>query len=252
MNEEQKRLRDRATQDTEQESREAMIAGRKLVQEVLDNPMGLTNDVKSAQVMLVLMQAGWDAARTPSAPVQVSRADIAWALNDAGMEGPGRLKYAEAIFDLLNRETVEDDTGLPQVPKAEVVTICGSTKFKEAIMAENARLTTEGKVVISLGLFGHTDLPDYNWDTDASDLKTMLDALHAQKIDMADRVHVVNVGGYYGESTTREIAYARTLGKPITFMEVVQGDAQKNSSQHECNANCYTQNENDYHRKQQP
>jgi hypothetical protein len=102
---------------------------------------------------------------------------------------------------------------------APVVTLCGSTKFKDAINAENARLTMEGNVVISLGLFGHTDLPDYNWDTDVSDLKRLLDGLHFQKIDMADRVHVVNVGGYYGESTAREIDYARSLGKPVTFME---------------------------------
>lgn len=103
--------------------------------------------------------------------------------------------------------------------RAEVVTICGSSRFKTEILAEVARLTLDGKLVISLGLFGHHDLPAYNWDTDASDLKTMLDALHRQKIDMADSVHVVNPGGYYGESTAREIAYARSLGKPVTFMD---------------------------------
>lgn len=108
---------------------------------------------------------------------------------------------------------------IPQLAElAEVVTICGSSKFKTEILAEVARLTTEGKLVISLGLFGHHDLPDYNWDTDASDLKTMLDALHRQKIDMADSVHVVNPGGYYGESTAREVAYAESLGKPVTWM----------------------------------
>lgn len=101
---------------------------------------------------------------------------------------------------------------------AEVVTILGSSRWKGDILAEVARLTLEGKLVISLGVFGHTDLPEYNWDTDASDLKTMLDALHKQKIDMADSVHVVNPSGYYGESTTREIEYARSLGKPVTFM----------------------------------
>lgn len=108
---------------------------------------------------------------------------------------------------------------IPQLAElAEVVTICGSSKFKTEILAEVARLTTEGKLVISLGLFGHHDLPDYNWDTDASDLKTMLDALHRQKIDMADSVHVVNPDGYYGESTAREVAYAESLGKRVTWM----------------------------------
>ena len=40
---------------------------------------------------------------------------------------------------------------------AEVVTLCGSTKFKADFMAENQRLTMDGHVVISLGVFGHTD-----------------------------------------------------------------------------------------------
>lgn len=99
-----------------------------------------------------------------------------------------------------------------------VITLCGSTKFKDEINAENARLTMMGNLVISLGLFGHTDLPHYNWDTDATDLKRTLDAIHRQKIRMADAIHVVNPGGYYGESTAREIAYARSLGLPVTFM----------------------------------
>lgn len=101
---------------------------------------------------------------------------------------------------------------------AEVVTLCGSTKFKAEFMAENQRLTMEGRVVISLGVFGHTDLPDYDWTTDASDLKRTLDGLHFQKIRMADRVHVVDPGGYVGESTRREIAYAESLGLPITYL----------------------------------
>jgi len=101
--------------------------------------------------------------------------------------------------------------------KAPVITLCGSTKFKDEINAENARLTMEGNLVISLGLFGHTDLPDYDWTTDATDLKRTLDAIHRQKIDMADEVRVVNPNGYYGESTAREIYYALSLGKPVSF-----------------------------------
>lgn len=108
---------------------------------------------------------------------------------------------------------------VPSAGDAEVITLCGSSKFKAEFMAENSRLTQEGNVVISLGMFGHTDLPDYNWETDATDLKTMLDRLHMQKIRMADRVHVVCPGGYIGESTRREVAYARSLGKRVTFSE---------------------------------
>jgi len=101
---------------------------------------------------------------------------------------------------------------------APVVCLCGSSKFKDEINAENSRLTMEGNVVISLGLFGHTDLPDYDWSTDATDLKTKLDQLHFQKIRMSERVHVVDPNGYIGESTRREIAYAESLGKEISYM----------------------------------
>ncbi|KNX39286.1 hypothetical protein VV01_07480 [Luteipulveratus halotolerans] len=51
------------------------------------------------------------------------------------------------------------------------------------------------------------------------DQKAVLDALHLSKIDLADRVLVVNPGGYVGESTRREIAHARAHGKPVSFTD---------------------------------
>lgn len=120
-------------------------------------------------------------------------------------------------FLWMSRQVPVPVTPAP-TPRAPVITLCGSTKFKDEFISENTRLTMEGNVVISLGLFGHTDLPDYDWTTDATDLKRTLDRLHFQKIDMADRVHVVNPTGYFGESTAREIAYAESLGKPVTYM----------------------------------
>ncbi|WP_394254728.1 hypothetical protein [Pseudoclavibacter helvolus] len=103
--------------------------------------------------------------------------------------------------------------------RARVITLCGSSRFKDEFHAENERLTMEGNVVISLGLFGHADMPDYDWTTDATDLKRTLDRLHFQKIDMADEVHVVAPGGYVGESTAREIAYAQSLGKVVSYSD---------------------------------
>ena len=98
-----------------------------------------------------------------------------------------------------------------------VVTVCGSTKFKDEILAEVARLTMEGKLVISLGVFGHTDMPDVDWED--GDLKRMLDNLHLQKIALAHEVRVVNPGGYIGTSTRREIEFAYALGLPVTYTE---------------------------------
>lgn len=118
----------------------------------------------------------------------------------------------------------EDERGtLPPLfgGRANVITLCGSTRFKDEFMAVNQRLTMGGNVVISLGVFGHTDLPNYDWTTDASDLKRTLDRLHFQKIDMADEVYVVNPGGYIGESTQREIAYAEAQGKRVRYHEPI-------------------------------
>lgn len=106
-------------------------------------------------------------------------------------------------------------------PRPEIVTLCGSTRFKDEINATNARLTLEGKLVISLGVFGHTDMPDRDWTTGGSGVKRTLDDLHKRKIDVADRIFVVNPGGYIGESTRGEIAYAERLGKPVDYLEPV-------------------------------
>jgi hypothetical protein len=77
------------------------------------------------------------------------------------------------------------------------------------------RLTLEGNVVISVGLFGHSG--DYEVWTEG--VKDMLDRQHLAKIDLADEIFVVNVGGYIGDSTRREIAYAEYKGKSITYLE---------------------------------
>jgi hypothetical protein len=45
--------------------------------------------------------------------------------------------------------------------------------------------------------------------------------MHLRKIDMSDRVHIINVGGYIGDSTRREIEHAKKTGKPITYLEPI-------------------------------
>ena len=96
-----------------------------------------------------------------------------------------------------------------------VITLCGSTRFKDAFLAAQKRLTLEGNIVISVGLFGHSgDAEAMNADT-----KAMLDDMHKRKIDMADEIYVINVGGYIGESSRSEIEYARATGKTVRFLE---------------------------------
>jgi deoxycytidylate deaminase len=112
---------------------------------------------------------------------------------------------------------------LVQTPaRPKVVCLCGSTKFKDQINATSAKLSLEGNLVISLGLFGHTDLPDVDWTTGGSELKRKLDELHKRKIDLADEILIVNVGGYVGESTQSEIEYAIARGKTVKYLEETQ------------------------------
>ena len=102
--------------------------------------------------------------------------------------------------------------------EAKVITLCGSTKFEAEFAEVNQRLTMEGCVVISLGMFRLPDLPGYDWTADPSDLKGRLGGVHLHKIRIADEVYVVDPGGYLGESTRREIAYAESLGTPVRYL----------------------------------
>ena len=101
------------------------------------------------------------------------------------------------------------------VNEFKVITLCGSTRFKDEFLEAQKRLTLEGNIVISVGLFGHSG-DDVVW-TDG--VKDMLDRQHLAKIDLADEIFVINVGGYIGDSTRREIAYAEFKGKTIKYME---------------------------------
>ena len=101
--------------------------------------------------------------------------------------------------------------------KYKVVTLCGSTRFMDAFMETQKRLTLEGNIVISVGLFGHSG-DDEVW---AEGTKEMLDDMHKRKIDMADEIFVINVGGYIGASTRSEIEYAVATGKAVRYLEPV-------------------------------
>ena len=108
------------------------------------------------------------------------------------------------------------------VGKYKVITLCGSTRFKDAFMEAQKRLTLEGNIVISVGLFGHSGDNEVWENMDEGALtrtKKMLDDMHKRKIDMADEIYVINVGGYIGESTRSEIEYAKATGKAVRYLE---------------------------------
>jgi len=104
--------------------------------------------------------------------------------------------------------------------RPEIVCICGSARFWEELAAANRELTLAGAIVVAPASFAR---PEHRANdqtlTDAQ--KSALGELHLRKIDLADRVLVINPGGYLGESTSREIAYARATGKPVAFSDPV-------------------------------
>jgi hypothetical protein len=100
--------------------------------------------------------------------------------------------------------------------KPRVVTLCGSTRFRVAFEQAQRDETLAGRIVISVGLFGHQEAMDMGGPT-----KAMLDELHLRKIDISDEILVINQGGYIGESTRREIEYAISKGKTVRYMEGV-------------------------------
>lgn len=101
------------------------------------------------------------------------------------------------------------------VGKYKVITLCGSTRFKEEFLEAQKRLTLEGNIVISVGLFGHAG----DGEVWSEGVKAMLDDMHKRKIDMADEIFVINAGGYIGESTRSEIEYALKTGKEVRYLE---------------------------------
>jgi hypothetical protein len=110
-------------------------------------------------------------------------------------------------------------TGVIPYSVPEIVVLCGSTRFGDAFAKANLDLTLAGKIVLSIGCVTSTDV---GLGIDEA-TKARLDELHKRKIDLADRVLVLNVGGYIGESTYSEIVYAIAHGKPIEYLEPRSG-----------------------------
>ena len=137
------------------------------------------------------------------------------------------------------REITAPDEKCPHYrmePRRIIVCLCGSTRFKDAWYEQTKRLTHEGFIVLGVG-----DLNPNKQDTNdpiEPELKAKLDALHLDKIDLADEVFVVSdESGYFGSSTTREIAHAIRGGKTIRWMfesaqerwNSIQGSSTQNS-----------------------
>lgn len=116
------------------------------------------------------------------------------------------------LDSVLNRETT----------RPAIVCLCGSTRFYEAFQQAAYDLTMAGKIVLSVGFYPHAKALHGQGEGVGHDgaQKLALDELHKRKIDLADEVLVLNVGGYIGSSTRGEIDYALAHGKPVRYLEV--------------------------------
>ncbi len=130
-------------------------------------------------------------------------------------------EYAQNATPL---EWTADHTPPPPV-KPTIVVLCGSTRFSNAFREANLRETLAGRIVLSIGCDMRTDaelFADFPGHA-LAEVKARLDELHKRKIDTADEVLVLNVGGYVGDSTRSEVAYAERLGKPVRWLEPADG-----------------------------
>ena len=97
------------------------------------------------------------------------------------------------------------------VKNYKVITLCGSTRFKDEFLKVQKELTLKGNIVISVGLFGHSG--------DSEVWENMDEGTLTKTKDMADEIFVINVGGYIGDSTKSEIEYAKAHGKKVNYLE---------------------------------
>lgn len=97
-----------------------------------------------------------------------------------------------------------------------IITLCGSIRFKTEFMRVQEELTLDGNIVFTPNFFNNLK-DEMNIET-----KKMLDEMHRQKIDMSNEIYVINFGGYIGESTKSEIEYAKANGKKISYLENIK------------------------------
>ena len=109
------------------------------------------------------------------------------------------------------------------IEKYKIITLCGSTKFKNEFLQVQKQLTLEGNIVISVGLFGHSGDEEV-W---TENIKEMLDDMHKRRIDMSDEIFVINKNGYIGSSTRSEIEYAIAHNKAVNYMEPINQATKK-------------------------
>ena len=104
--------------------------------------------------------------------------------------------------------------------RPKIVCLCGSTRFMDAFQEANLRETLAGRIVLTIGV--NTKSGDVSYAS--QEVKDRLDKLHLHKVKLADEVLILNVDGYIGESTGRELAFAVAHGKKVRFLDEKLGE----------------------------
>lgn len=116
------------------------------------------------------------------------------------------------LFAMIKSIKVTDKFIGKGVNSLRVITLCGSTKFKKQFEQANAYLTLQGNIVIGLAFFEQSE--GFEITQEQAEL---LENIHYRKIDISDEIFVIDVDGYIGSSTRKEIEYARAKGKTIRY-----------------------------------
>lgn len=124
----------------------------------------------------------------------------------------------DEIVTRLGDRVSGDSTADVTRTRPVIVCLCGSTRFYDAFQQANYELTLIGQIVLSIGVDTKSDTELLKSGELQIEQKVALDELHKRKIDLADWVLVLNVGGYIGESTWSEIEYAEAHGKPVKYL----------------------------------
>lgn len=96
--------------------------------------------------------------------------------------------------------------------KREIITLSGSTKFREQFRKVERKLTMDGKIVLPPAIYSKAEEIQHSPET-----VKHLDDLHIDKINISDGIFVIDVGGYIGDSTQKEINYAKSKGKFVRY-----------------------------------
>lgn len=94
-----------------------------------------------------------------------------------------------------------------------ILTLCGSLRYEDYWHEANKQLGLAGHICFSVMTFPSIELGQKSWYTE--DQKWTLDLAHFAKIEESDGIVLLNIEGYLGESSLRELKWARMRNKLI-------------------------------------